>query len=67
MGPQSDGSVEALVVSGSTVYAGGAFTEIGTETRERLAAICATANAKAKSPRAKSPRGTPIQTAALPR
>ncbi len=42
--PKANGIVEALAISGSTVYAGGAFTEIGAETREHLAAICATAN-----------------------
>jgi hypothetical protein len=33
------GAVEALAVSGSTVYAGGSFTSIGGTTRNRLAAI----------------------------
>ncbi len=41
--PKANGTVEALAISGSTVYAGGEFTKIGTETRERLAAVCATA------------------------
>ena len=41
--PKANGTVEALALSGSTVYAGGAFTKIGTEARERIAAICATA------------------------
>ena len=41
--PKANGIVERLAISGSTAYAGGAFTKIGTEPRERLAAICATA------------------------
>ena len=41
--PKANGIVETLAISGSTLYAGGAFTKIGVETRERIAAICATA------------------------
>ncbi|MEI6231199.1 MAG: hypothetical protein WCP81_10735, partial [Actinomycetes bacterium] len=37
--PNAGGTVKALVVSGSTVYAGGAFTTIGSSDRNRLAAI----------------------------
>ena len=41
--PKANGVVEALAISGTTVYAGGAFTEVGGSSRERLAAVCATA------------------------
>jgi hypothetical protein len=41
--PKANGIVETLAISGTTVYAGGAFTEVGGSSRERLAAICATA------------------------
>jgi hypothetical protein len=37
--PNANGSVNALEVSGNTVYVGGAFTTIGSTTRNRLAAI----------------------------
>jgi hypothetical protein len=37
--PIANGTVHALAVSGSTVYAGGVFTSIGGTTRNRLAAI----------------------------
>ena len=41
--PDANGTVNALAVSGTTVYAGGAFTTIGvTTTRNRIAAIDAT-------------------------
>ena len=42
--PGPNGTVQALTFSGATLYAGGSFTIIGTETREHIAAICATAN-----------------------
>jgi hypothetical protein len=38
-------SVSALAVSGSTIYVGGLFTEIGGQTRNRIAAIDATTGA----------------------
>ena len=41
--PKANGAVDAIVVSGATVYAGGAFTEVGGSLRERVAAVCATA------------------------
>ena len=41
--PKANGAVDAIVISGRTVYAGGAFTEIGGSLRERVAAICAIA------------------------
>ena len=37
--PNANNSVYALAVSGSTVYAGGVFTSIGGQTRNRIAAI----------------------------
>ena len=44
--PNASAEVDAVAVSGSTVFAGGAFTTIGVgaPTRDRLAAICATSN-----------------------
>ena len=41
--PKANGSVEALAISGSTMYVGGVFTEVGGSTREHIAAVCATA------------------------
>jgi hypothetical protein len=47
------GRVQAIVVSGGTVYAGGRFTEIGGQSRDNLAAISATTGgARAWSPEA---------------
>ena len=45
--PGNDGGayVNTLVVSGSTVYLGGAFTSIGGQTRNRIAAVSATTGA----------------------
>jgi hypothetical protein len=40
--PNANGSVLALDVSGSTIYAGGSFTSIGGQARSRIAAIDAT-------------------------
>jgi len=37
--PNASGSVEKIVVDGSTIYAGGAFTTIGGQTRRRIAAL----------------------------
>ena len=37
--PQPDLPIIALAVSGSTVYAGGAFTSIGGQARNRIAAL----------------------------
>src|SRR5204862_232210 len=37
-----DGTVRALAISGSTLYAGGAFTNIGGQARNRIAALDAT-------------------------
>ncbi len=49
--PGTDGSVYALAVSGSTVYAGGDFTTIGGQTRRRIAALDAsTGNATSWNP-----------------
>jgi hypothetical protein len=42
--PGANNEVKALVVSGQTVYAGGEFASIGGQARNRLAALCATAN-----------------------
>ena len=44
--PDPNSTVNALALSGSTLYVGGAFTKIGVgePTRERIAAICATNN-----------------------
>ncbi len=44
--PNANAEVNAVAISGSTVFAGGAFTSIGvgSPTRERIAAICATSN-----------------------
>jgi hypothetical protein len=40
--PNANGTVNALVVDGSTVYAGGSFMSIGADTRNRIAAISST-------------------------
>ncbi|HMV36235.1 MAG TPA: hypothetical protein PKD60_10105, partial [Turneriella sp.] len=40
--PNANGSVSAILVSGTTVYAGGAFTSIGGMPISRFAAIDAT-------------------------
>jgi hypothetical protein len=40
--PNANDTVHALAVSGSTVYAGGAFTNIGGQARNRIAALDAT-------------------------
>ncbi len=37
--PNANGSIQALEVSGSTVYAGGGFTSIGGQVRNRMAAL----------------------------
>ncbi len=44
--PDPNSTVNALALSGSTLYVGGAFTKIGVgePVRERIAAICATSN-----------------------
>ena len=42
--PNANNTVKALVLSGTTVYAGGDFTSIGSNTRNRLAAIDATSD-----------------------
>ena len=39
--PSADGAVNALATDGSTVYAGGAFANIGGQPRSRIAAIAA--------------------------
>src|SRR5205807_1597512 len=39
---RADDVVNALVVNGSTIYAGGAFTSIGGQTRNSIAAVDAT-------------------------
>jgi hypothetical protein len=43
--PTPNGTVNALALSGSLVYAGGAFTNIGGQTRNRLAALNTTTGA----------------------
>jgi hypothetical protein len=43
--PGANGPVQALAVSGSTVYAGGSFTSIGGQARNRIAALDATTGA----------------------
>lgn len=49
--PNSDDDVEALVVSGETVYAGGRFSNIGGQGRNSIAALdAATGNATAWNP-----------------
>ncbi len=53
--PNANGSVFALAVSGSTVYAGGGFSTIGGRSRNRVAALDATTgNATAWDPNASS-------------
>jgi hypothetical protein len=37
--PNANGTVNAMVLSGSTLYAGGSFTTIGGQTRNRIAAL----------------------------
>src|SRR5262249_51333345 len=49
--PRPDGEVDALAVSGSTVYAGGFFTQIGGQPRDEIAAPNGTTRA--------APRRTP--------
>jgi hypothetical protein len=61
------GAVTALAVTGSTVYAGGSFNQIGGETRNRLAALDRTtgqATAWDPSPRNGSSTGAEITTLA---
>jgi len=51
--PNANGSVHALAVSGSTVYVGGEFTNIGGQTRNNIAALDAsTGNATTWDPNA---------------
>ncbi|HEX8299973.1 MAG TPA: T9SS type A sorting domain-containing protein, partial [Rubricoccaceae bacterium] len=50
--PNASGSVNALAVSGGLVYAGGAFTSVGGQPRNRLAALDATGTATAWNPNA---------------
>ena len=55
--PNANGTVYALAVSGSTVYAGGDFTSIGGQARNRIAALDATTGlATAWNPNANSYR-----------
>ncbi len=46
----SDGTVNALVISGSTIYAGGDFTSIGGQTRNGIAALNASGAVTAWNP-----------------
>ena len=50
--PNTGANVRALAVSGMTVYAGGNFTSIGGQTRNRIAALDATGAATAWGPNA---------------
>jgi hypothetical protein len=43
--PNADNTVLSLAVSGSTVYVGGAFSSIGGQTRNRIAALDASTGA----------------------
>ncbi len=43
--PNANGAVNALLVNGGTVYAGGAFTSIGRQGRNRMAALSAATGA----------------------
>ena len=63
--PGPNGTVQALAFSGSTVYAGGAFTKIGTETREHMAAICATANCEGEVAAGKATAWNPEANASV--
>ncbi len=64
--PEANGAVDAIVVSGSTVYIGGAFTKFGTETtRERIAAICATAKCEGEVAAGKATAWNPVANKAV--
>ena len=53
--PNASSTVNAIVVSGTTVYAGGTFTNIGRQSRSRITALdAATGNATAWDPSAES-------------
>src|SRR5262249_23432612 len=66
--PRPDGEVDAPAVSGSTVYAGGFFTQIGGQPRDEIAALDATiGTATSWNPHvnAVSPRGHAVWTLAV--